>query len=328
MPEMTVDLDVIRRNAKKIASRTPLCAVVKANAYGHGAVAVTRALRGIARSFAVATADEAEELTDFGVREEILILGNARRTVRADNVVYTVSSFEDVDRLSREGAFSFAVAVDTGMHRFGAAPSDARLLVAYASRHGNVRSVYTHLRDHTDAQLSEKQYGLFAEATGDDVLRHISASGGLLLDKKFRMDEVRIGIALYGGMPGQLQAMTVTAPVLAVRNIPAGEGVGYGSRVFMHDTTVAVVGIGYADGYRRLTAPRTLLICGRECKVLSVCMDVCFAELPKGVRRADRAVITGRALPLTRLAESYGTITYEAMTCFGSRVKRIYTGEA
>ena len=109
MPQMYVDLDVLRANAIVAAAGTPLCAVVKADAYGLGAVRVARALRGIARSFAVAVPAEAEELVRAGITEEITVLGRSLSPVKGRNVTYSVSSRDDVDRLSRYFSPSFAM---------------------------------------------------------------------------------------------------------------------------------------------------------------------------------------------------------------------------
>ena len=323
---MYVDLDVLRANAIVAAAGTPLCAVVKADAYGLGAVRVARALRGIARSFAVAVPAEAEELVRAGIAEEITVLGRSLSSVKGRNVTYSVSSRDDVDRLSRYFSPSFAIAVDSGMHRFGADPSDVGDLYAYACERGRVRSVYTHLRAPDDEELTDAQLSVFRAATeGMPVPAHVAASGALYRDD-LRMDIVRPGVALYGGAEGFGRVMRVTAPVLCVRRVPAGEGVGYGSRTLMADTNVAVIGIGYADGYRRLTAPRYVSVDGMRCRVISVCMDVCFAALPCDVTSAFEAEIVGDEITLSELAKSYGSIPYEVLTSFGRRVQRIYTG--
>lgn len=325
MSEIVIDLSAVVRNAEKITKQIPLLAVVKDDAYGHGSVAVARALNGIADGFAVATLAEAEELVGAGINADVLVLCPSHCCLPARNVIYTVSSKDDIDRLCRFMRPRVAVKVNTGMNRFGVMPEKAGELMRYARERASLHSVYSHLREAENAALTEMQLTRFRAATdGQRVMRHLSASHGFLLGERYAFDAVRCGIALYGGLEGFETAMSVYAPVLAVREVPAGEGVGYGSEIFTRSTRVAVLGIGYADGYRRLTAPRYAAIGGAKCRVVSVCMDVSFAVLPESVAAADMAEILGVSAPVAELAQSYGTITYEVFTSFGKIKNRRY----
>lgn len=325
MSEAHINLAAVRRNAKKITKTAPLIAVVKADAYGHGAVAVCGALSDTASAFAVATVAEAAELIAAGIKLPVLVLGKSHCVLPAPNVVYSASSFAEIDRLCRLSAPGLAVKVNTGMNRYGCAPSDAAKLAAYARERGVLHSVYSHLRAPEDRGLSEKQLAVFSAATkGIRAPRHLIASGGIALGRDYLFDYARCGIALYGGIEGFEQAMTVTAPIAELRDVPPGEGCGYGSAVFGDGARVAVIEIGYADGFRRLTGSRFVAIGDIECPVVAVCMDVSFAVVPPCVTADDTVEITGRNMPIGRLARSYGTIPYEVMTSFGARVTRKY----
>ena len=324
MSEVVIDLSAVVRNAEKIKKQAPLIAVVKDDAYGHGSVAVAKCLENVADGFAVTTVAEAEELTGAGITRDILVLGPSHCCASAKNVIYTVSSAEETDRLCRFMRPKVAVKINTGMNRFGTEPAAAEKLVDYVRERAVLHSVYSHLREPENTELAAVQLARFHDATDSlEVKRHLSASRGFLLGEKYKFDAVRCGIALYGGISGFEQAMSVYAPVLAVRDVPAGEGVGYGSVTFDRPTRIAVLGIGYADGYRRLTAPRYVAVAGVKCRVVSVCMDVSFAVLPYGTDASDTAEILGKNVPAHELATSYGTITYEVFTSFG-RISRRY----
>ena len=320
--EVAIDLSAVVRNAEKIKKQSPLIAVVKDDAYGHGSIAVAKSLEATADGFAVTTIAEAEELVDAGIARDILVLGPSHCCTSAKNIIYTVSSVAETDRLCRFRRPKVAVKINTGMNRFGAEPADAPRLIGYVRERADLHSVYSHLREPENADLSAVQLARFRTATdGLGVKRHLSASRGFLLGGDYAFDAVRCGIALYGGIDGFEQAMSVYAPVLAIRDVPTGEGVGYGSEVFERPARVAVLGIGYADGYRRLSSPRYVVIAGKKCRVVSVCMDVSFAVL-EGTEVSDTAEVLGKNLTASELAESYGTITYEVFTSFGRLAKR------
>lgn len=325
MSEIVIDLSAVVRNAEKIANRVPLLAVVKDDAYGHGSTEVSKCLETVALGFAVSTLVEAEKLVHAGITRDILVLGPSHCCLPAKNIVYSVSSTGDIDRLCRFKRPRVAVKVNTGMNRFGIECNNAIELIDYASKRADLHSVYSHLRAPEDDRLSSMQLSRFVSATcGQSVMRHLSASRGLTLGSRYDFDAARCGIALYGGIDGFEQAMSVYAPVLAVRDVIAGEGVGYGNATFDKNARIAVIGIGYADGYRRLSAPRCVSISGKRCPIVSVCMDVSIAVLPMGTEPSDTAEIMGKNITVAELAESYGTITYEVFTSLGSKIKRRY----
>lgn len=327
MPKIVVDLSALRRNAKKAARFSRLCAVVKADAYGAGALPVARALEDIADRYAVATEKEADELLHGGIEKDILILGKSFGfdfADGADRVIHTVSSEAEIRSLCGKRLPRVAIKLNTGMNRYGADPSTFPSVFRFAQDRSAVDSVYSHLRNASDRVSAEAQLAVFRQTDGLPVRRHLAATGGIGLGNAFAFDFVRCGIGLYGGADGFENVMTVTAPVLEVRELHRGEGVGYGSAVLDGDARIAVVGIGYADGYRRLSAPRYLWAGGKRCAVVAVCMDVCMAAVGANVRAGDTAELVGKHIPVTELAESYGTISYEVMTSWGRRVERQY----
>jgi alanine racemase len=296
-----VDLAALEANAGVLATRVApakLCAVVKANAYGHGAVPAARtAIAGGAEWLAVALIDEAAVLRAAGIDAPVLVLTECttrecdeavRQRVRA--TVSTRKGAEDLaEAVRRVGASPQRVhlKVDTGMHRGGVAPRDAVDLARYVARNAALRleAAWTHFavaddpaRPETDRQL---QLFLDVLAAMDRAgvrpqFTHAANSAAALSRPDTRFDMVRCGIALYGIAPGPAlnhyleglrPVMRVKSQVVDVKIVPAGEGVSYGpKRPFSTDTRVAVVPIGYADGLPRRLADvgAQVLIRGRR----------------------------------------------------------------
>ena len=157
--------------------------------------------------------------------------------------------------------------------------------------------------------------------------KHIAASAAVALYKeKYSLDGLRCGLALYGACEGFLPPLKLNAPLLCIRRVKKGDGVGYGSEVLNKDTLVAVIGIGYADGFRRLSDKRYVAINGKKCEVLAVCMDVSIVDISSLSNDAlpDSAEIIGDTITVNDLAKSYGTIPYEVFTGLGKRIVREY----
>jgi alanine racemase len=287
-----VDLEAVRHNAgvlRRLCAPARLCAVVKADAYGHGAVAVGRAaLEGGASWLGVAVVDEGIELRRAGVRAPVLILSETAPEAIPEAVahglvltVYTADGIAAAERAARSAGTSVRVhlKVDTGMHRVGADPDDVRRLAETIrdSAHLELESVWTHLSvadgttkddlEFTAAQLGlyEDQLALLAGAGIEVPLRHAGNSAGAIAHPQSHYDMVRCGIALYGELPAsQLApflersseslrpAMSLKARVSFVRELPAGERPSYGRRrPLPEESLVATVPAGYADGIPR-----------------------------------------------------------------------------
>jgi len=356
-----VDLAAVTANAAALAAAAPsarLCAVVKADGYGHGAVAVARAaLDGGADWLAVAMVEEGLELRDAGITAPVLVLSEAPTDMVAPAVqaglTLTVYSEQSVDEAADAGPATVHLKIDTGMHRAGADPADAVALARRVLDAGLVLGgTFTHLAraDEPDEPLTAAQLAAFesvlAELDGagiDPGLRHAANSAGLLLHPDAHYDMVRAGIALYGIPPAAdlagtdhvaelVPALTLTSEVTTVRTLAAGEGVNYGHRwVADRDTVVAVVPVGYADGIRRDYGLRggEVLVGGVRRPVLGVVtMDQLVVEVGDGptVERGDEVVLLGwqgdEQVSATEWAERLGTIGYEVVCAFSARLPR------
>ena len=322
-----IDLGAIRANARRfaaLAGGAALCAVVKADAYGHGAVMVAHALRGIARSFAVALVEEGVALRQAGVSEDILVLVPPlckEEVLRgcAYGLTFSLSDASDAALIGavceRFGLTARChIKVNTGMNRFG---FDGETLDAFLRRPRarlRVEGIASHFYRPEDAATAEAQYRLFreycarAEAAFGPLQKHIAATGGVLASSRYSADMVRVGIGLYGYVPNGFasprlrRAMRVYATVASVRRY-AGGGMGYGARR-PNGENLFVLRCGYADGLFRAG---------------TLCMDACVAE--------GRAEKYGEVCILSdadAVAAANGTIAYEVLARIGGRAVRDY----
>jgi len=351
----TVDLDAVAHNVGAIRARLPVgttvMAVVKADAYGHGAVEVSHAaIDAGADSLGVATADEAVELRSAGVRAPVLILGPIpdaliRQVIEAD-CAFTIADESFVPALRRDVAAGARVhlKVDTGMTRLGVA-TDAVASVAQAidPTRVTVEGVFTHLAcaDDPDPTMTRRQLEAFeaavraVRARWPHARRHAAASAAALGIADAALDMVRIGIALYGVAPAPhltdppLRAvMTMSSRVARVRRVGRGTPVSYGATYRVpQDTTIVTVPVGYADGYpRALSGVGRMLIAGRQAPIAGrVCMDYTMLDAGDAQVRDDEVVtVFGGELPAAAVAETAGTIAYELFCRVGRRVPRLY----
>ncbi len=338
-----IDLGAIERNCARLPH--PLCAVVKANAYGHGTVPVAEAaLAGGAERFAVATAGEAAELRAAGIDAPLLVMG----ALTAQELHKAIEENADVFAWSEEVAEAaprIHVKLDTGMGRLGT--RDRELALRLAARPNTV-GLMTHF-----ATADDRESGLFTEqleaftAFVEEVNRpelpaHAANSAAALRDPASHLDMVRCGVAIYGLDPFQDDpaahelepALSLRSWVASVRRVEAGEGVGYG-RVWRAEepTWVATVPIGYGDGWRRgLTNDRDVLIRGRRHLLVgAVSMDnVAVALGPDtDVEVGDDVVLIGsqggERILAEEVARRLGTINYEVTTGLLPRVPREFS---
>jgi len=336
----TVDLAAIERNCARLPS--PLCAVVKADAYGHGVGQVARAARrGGASWLAVATADEARELRDEGADGPILVMGaltaDELRTAgeaEADIVAWT----DEVAQTARR----VHVKLDTGMGRLGTKDRETALRLAGRP---NVVGLMTHFAtadergdEHFGAQL--QAFRGFVEDVGrDDIVAHAANSAAALRDPESHFDMVRCGIAVYGMDPfqedpdehGLEPALTLRSWVAAVRRFEPGDSAGYGRRWSAPEPTwVATVPLGYGDGWRRaLTNDCDVLIGGRRHPLVgTVSMDNVTVALgpDTDVRVGDEVVLIGtqgdERILAEEVARRLATINYEITCGLSARVRR------
>jgi alanine racemase len=340
----TVDLGAIERNCARLPS--PLCAVVKADAYGHGLGPVARAaLRGGASWLAVATADEARELREEGADGPILVMGaltpdelHTAGEADADIVAWT-------DEVA-QAAHRVHVKLDTGMGRLGTKDREKALRLAARP---NVVGLMTHFAtadERGDALFGEQlqAFRAFVEAVGrDDVVAHAANSAASLRDPASHFDMVRCGIAVYGMDPfhgdpdehGLEPALTLRSWVAAVRRFEPGDSAGYGRRWSAPEPTwVATVPLGYGDGWRRaLTNDCDVLIGGRRHPLVgTVSMDNVTVALgpDTDVRVGDEVVLIGtqgdERILAEEVARRLATINYEITCGLSARVRREHVG--
>jgi alanine racemase len=340
----TVDLGAIERNCARLPS--PLCAVVKADAYGHGVGPVARAaLRGGASWLAVATADEARELREAGADGPILVMGaltpDELRTAGeadADIVAWT----DEVAQTARR----VHVKLDTGMGRLGTKDREKALRLAARP---NVVGLMTHFAtadERGDVLFGEQlqAFRVFVEDVGrDDVVAHAANSAAALRDPASHFDMVRCGIAVYGMDPfhedpdehGLEPALTLRSWVAAVRRFEPGDSAGYGRRWSAREPTwVATVPLGYGDGWRRaLTNDCDVLIGGRRHPLVgTVSMDNVTVALgpDTDVRVGDEVVLIGaqgdERILAEEVARRLATINYEITCGLSARVRREHVG--
>jgi len=357
-----VDLAAVAHNVSVLCSAAApadVWAVVKADAYGHGVVPVSRAvLEAGAAGLCVALVQEAVELRTAGIDAPILVLSEQPPSTAGDAVrlglISTVYSNEALEALVAAGARHHRVhlKVDTGMRRVGCRPDRAvELALEIVNDEAFVLDgVFTHLAvsDEPADPFTAAQLDLFDEvldalrAAGVDPGRvHAANSAGALAHPRARRDLVRAGIALYGIEPGRgvehlcrelRPALSLHARVSFVKQVRAGERISYGLRhAFAHDTIVATVPIGYADGVpRRLFETHgEVIVSGRRCPIVGVVtMDQLMVDVGAGaaVQVGDPVVLIGRSGDATVRAEDWaerlGTIGYEVVCGISRRITR------
>lgn len=342
-----------------MSEQTKLICMVKADAYGAGAVEVAKTLQDYRVEYlAVAVADEGVVLRKAGISCNIIVMNpemSAFRTMFEYNLEPEVYSFRLLNALiqaaRREGVINHPVhiKIDTGMHRLGFDPeNDIETLTDTLKRQKAVRpcSVFTHLVGADDDQhdsFSEQQFKLFDSASRKlqsafkhKIARHICNSAAIVHFPQWHMDMCRLGLGLYGVNPRDNSTIhnvsALKTTILQIHDIRAGESIGYSRRTIVErDSRIAAIPIGYADGLNRLLGNRRgfCLVNGQPAPYVgNICMDVAMIDVTDiNCQEGDTVEIFGSRLPVAVLAERIGTIPYEIMTAVSQRVKRIYFKE-
>mgnify|MGYP001271130309 FL=1 len=350
-----IDLDAIRHNfdqAKQRAPASKVMAVVKADAYGHGASKVAQALVG-ADAFGVARVSEAIKLRESGIGQPICLLEGVNDPEELNlasvyELQVVLHNWEQLELLATRGARRHAwVKVDTGMGRLGFSVEETPSVLQKLGHQG-LLGLMTHLADagdkrstttgHQIAKLTSLANSL--DVPGSEVLS-IANSGGVLALHNPPGDWVRPGLMLYGAspfndldpIPSLHAAMSFGAPVIAVRTIRQGESVGYGGVwTADKDSTIAVIAVGYADGYpREIAQGAPVLVNGvRYPLVGRVSMDMICVQLDMAhsVKVGDRAILWGDDLPVEEIADKAGTIPYTLLCGVTARVNRRHRGNS
>lgn len=335
-----VDLAAVLENARAVAhaAGARLLPIVKANAYGVGAVPVSKTLEAIDPwGYGVATPDEGAELRAAGITRRILVLTPARPdqfgAFRSLTLTPSLDSGDALAAWSGSGGGAFQLEIDTGMSRTG---------VRWDAIDG--------LKDHLDTpdleaafmqfhsadvpnDSADRQRERFIDAVGRlprrPPLLHAANSSAALRDRKFAFDAVRPGLALYAG---EHQVVTLKARVVSVRRVNRGESVSYGATwTALRPTTIATLGVGYADGVRRCLGGRGhVLLGGRACPIVGVVtMDLMMVDAGDGpVAVGDVATLIGAdgglRVTLQQVAGWSETVVWEVLTGLGARLPRVY----
>jgi Alr-MurF fusion protein len=360
---MEIDLDAMVYNLnfyrQKLSPTTKVMAMVKAFSYGTGSVEVAKALQYRRIDYlAVAIADEGVELRNNGIEVPIVVMNpeehgfDAMIENRLEPNIYRFELLEKFDEALRRNAvnnFPVHLKVDTGMKRLGFDhPAEMTRVAEYIRMHDTmyIRSVFSHLAVSDDpendqfTQLQFKRFSAFCDIVTNlfdyKILRHILNSSGIERFPEMELDMVRLGIGLYGVSPNCQKELknvaTLKTTISQIRTVEAGETIGYGRRGVADKTlSIAVLPIGYADGLNRRLSNGVgkVLIGGSKAPIIgTICMDMCMVDITGiAAREGDRAIIFGEDLPVSEVAETLGTISYEVLTSIGQRVKRVYFKE-
>lgn len=344
------------RLIQSLANTKDVLAIVKADAYGHGAQAVAKMLEeNGCRFFAVACLKEAIELRKAGIQSEILIFGKTVpeniNLIHQFNLIQTIDSLDYAKTLNQASkTIRVHANIDTGMSRFGFylhKPEQTELVFNELKQvrqldYVSLEGVYTHFADADNEQsdFSIKQFDLFGEllqkckeAGWKDLIRHASNSAASIRYPNFTLDMVRLGIAMYGYPPVSTQkeflpGMGVYARVNSVRKIDITDTVSYG-RTYQptKKERIATLAIGYADGYNRLLSNQDyVMFKGNKLSVIGrVCMDLIMVKIDDvEIEVGDYVEIFGKTKDLMEMCQTLKTIPYELLCNISKRVPRIY----
>ena len=338
---------------------TKLVCMIKADGYGAGAVEIAKTLQDHRVDYlAVAVADEGATLRRNGITANIMVMNpemTAFKTIFDYDLEPEIYSFRLLEALikaaEKEGVTGHPVHIklDTGMCRLGFNPCEDMPRLIDRLRHQNAvipRSVFSHFvgsdSDGFD-EFSTHQYQLFDEgskqlqaAFSHKILRHIDNSAGIEHFPERQMDMCRLGIGLYGVNPRTNDIIhnvsSLKTTILQIRNVKAGETVGYSRKGIMErDSVIAAIPIGYADGLNRHLGNRHChcLVNGKEAEYVgNICMDVAMIDVTDiDCQEGDTVEIFGDHLPVTILSDALDTIPYEVLTGISNRVRRVYFQE-
>lgn len=361
-----IDLSRIERNVRYLKGLTSsgckFMAVVKSDAYGHGDVEVARAALGAgADCFGIALVEEAQSLRRAGIESPIFLLFEPPPTA-ADEVVslgltssvytkdYALALSEAASRAGCE--IGVHLKVDTGMRRVGIEASEVIQFVEFLRNLEGVRmeGIYTHfaMAHQPESDFTERQMAIFGAASseaekvlGKKLVKHAANSAGVLCFPDSHYDMVRVGISMYGLSPSSAleqrcqnlePALSLEGRVSYVREVKAGEGISYGlTYAPTSDTRIAVIPIGYGDGFRRNLSERGEVLIGGVRRPIAgtICMDLSMVDVgDAAVEAGTRFVVIGRdgneEITADEVAQKISTINYEVVCMIGKRVPRIY----
>ncbi|TDE16411.1 bifunctional UDP-N-acetylmuramoyl-tripeptide:D-alanyl-D-alanine ligase/alanine racemase [Dyadobacter psychrotolerans] len=363
---LEINLDALTHNLNfyksKAGQGTKIMAMVKAFAYGSGSSEVAALLQYHRVDYlGVAYTDEGVALRQSGITLPVMVMNATPPTFdllwqyKLEPEIYSRSILTEwIDYVNRRDEPSATPPVhlklDTGMHRLGFVESDYEWLLDQLTQNPGVRisSVFSHLVGADEGEhnaFSKEQYRRFIEgvsqieqAIGYPVIKHILNSAGIVRFPEYRLDMVRLGIGMYGveatnREQDSLQSVgTLKTIVSQIKYLSAGETVGYSRKgQITHDSAIATLAIGYADGYDRGLGNGVgkISVNGKLCPTIgNICMDMTMIDVTDAeVEEGDEVIVFGKEVPITDLAKSIGTIPYEVLTGIGERVKRVFYKE-
>jgi alanine racemase len=360
-----VDLDNFIGNLKEIkrliGSPVDFMQVVKADAYGHGAIEISNiALKQGARMLGVANADEGVQLRVSGIDAPIVILGPSTNAEIAEIIKYNLTPSVSDRAFARQlqsalkkagGTLPVHLEVDTGMGRGGTMKAEAIKLIREIEALANIKleGIFTHLAaSETDASSNESQWRLFSglldelESLGIHIpIRHMDNSGGVLNYPQFKLDIVRPGIMSYGIYPSREKevganlapVMSFKTTVVLLKDFPKGYGIGYNSTfVTRKKTRIATIPVGYGDGYPFIISNQgEALIRGRRAPIVGrISMDLCTIDVTHipNCKVGDEVVLLGKQgseyISANEIAKKAQTISYEVLCALGKRAPRVF----
>jgi alanine racemase len=357
---MEIDLGKIRSNItvlkENIPNTTMVLAMVKASSYGSGGEKLGQFLEQLGLDYlGVAYPNEGVDLRKSGVRIPILVMNTDPGSIE-DCVKYdlepAVHSMYQLDELIKELIYlqtdrlPIHIKLETGMNRLGFTEDEIPRLAALinAQPEVTIRSVYSHLASsdelhspfvHQQAKRFNQMSNELKERLTDPFIYHLLNSEGVVNFGEYHFDMVRIGIGMYGvtgneKLAGKLQeAVRLYSTVSAVKSVKANEPIGYGCKGKLErDGTIAIIPIGYADGFRRSLSlgKGSVYINGKQCPVVGmVCMDMIMVDVTGlGINPGDSVEIIGPNQTLRKFAAAMETIPYEVLTGISQRVQRVY----
>lgn len=356
---MEVNLSALVDNVRYFRSllhpETKLTCMVKAFAYGAGSLEVSKALQksGLVDYLAVAVADEGVELRQAGITLPIIIMDPevaAMDMILENNLepnVYSHQSLKTVIAAAEAKGLEdvpIHIKIDSGMHRLGFYKEDIPWLInkLQGTKAVRVQSVFSHLAGSDESQFDEftldqiHYFDSCAEELKEQlhypIIKHICNSAGIERFSQYQFDMCRLGIGLYGfSFVGATlrNVCTLKTTILSVKTVKAGETIGYGRHTKLdEDRSIAVIPIGYADGFDRRFSNYggEVWVRGKRCPVVgNVCMDQAMIDVTEAdARPGDIVEVFGEKMPLQELADKLETITYEILTSVSRRVQRIY----
>ena len=352
--EAVIDIDALQHNYQFIQTKCPsakMIAVIKANAYGHGAVEFANALPQ-ADAFAVSRLPEAVELREAGILQPILLLEGCfcpdelqcAAELNFHTMIHNQRQLEELEQVTLSKPLQVWLKIDTGMHRLGILPEQVDDYYQRIQASDNAIdevgfASHFNCADELHSDATNKQIAIFEQATKNyPGPKSLSNSAGCLHWPDAYYDYLRPGIALYGIAPrvestgkeeGLRQVMTLKSKLISVREHKQGQAVGYGQNwVASRDTRIGVIAMGYGDGYPR-TAPSgtPVLVNGRRVTIVgNISMDMITVDLGPDTKDqvGDEVIFWGPTLPVEEVARHIGTLAYELVIKLTERVKKTY----